>query len=140
MSNLNDLENKFIDKPQKSNTDTGLLRFFIGLVLFAGGIFYLFQIVEVRMNWFTWSIAGMGIPSGVILIPLLIGVAMLFFNHKSIIPWLIFIISLILVVVTVVLSVRIYFPRTSLLMYFFVFGSIFAGIGLLLSTLFKKNK
>ncbi len=72
-------------------------------------------------------------------IPLIIGIIWYFFNSKSIIPKIIITLSVIFIIVTIIMSVRINFVTTSMFDYILIFGMVGAGSGLLLKTLFKKE-
>jgi hypothetical protein len=117
-----------------------LLNFFLGILLFGIGIFMVFQCTSVTAHWYTWKIGGWGVPTGVVIIPLLIGIGLLFFNSKSIISWLVTILGLAIILVTIILSVDIVFRKTSLFNYILMFGTILAGTGLLLKSIFTKPK
>lgn len=134
---LNDLRTPYQEsKPSEGNE---LLQFFIGLVLLGVGLFMLTQRVRVSSTGFGWHIGGFDLGSGTVTIPLIIGIIWYFYNSKSIIPKLIITLSSIFIVVTIIMSVRIYFVPTSLFNYILIFGMTAAGAGLLLKTLFKKR-
>ena len=61
-----------------------LMQFFIGLLLLGAGLFWIFQTVRVSTNWgyFYPSIGSFHIPNGTVIIPLLIGIVMLFLMEK----------------------------------------------------------
>lgn len=126
-------------KDPKRNEDNPLLDFFLGILLVATGIFLVFLNTDVRTIWYSWSIYGYGLPNAVIVIPLLIGIGLLFYNSRSLISWLVTILGLAFIIVTLILSVKIVFKATSLFNYLLMFGSIFAGSALLLKSLFKSN-
>lgn len=139
MSNLDKLEKHMIEKPKKNRENNTLLHFFLGLILFCVGVFLVFQNTTVSMAWYTWSIGGLGLSQGIVSIPLLIGIGLLFYNSKSIVSWLVFILGVVFVLVTIIMSVRLRFNPTSLLNYIFMFGTILAGTGLLLKSIFIKK-
>lgn len=138
MSKLDELEKHMIE-PEKNKGGNVLLQFFIGFILFCVGVFMVFQCTTITMAWYSWSIGGFGFPQGAVIIPLLIGIGLLFYNSKSIISWLVFILGIVFVLVTIIMSVRIHFNTTSLFNYILMFGSILAGTGLLLKSLFMKR-
>lgn len=140
LSKMDDLEKHLIDKPEKSKSDHVLLDFFLGLLLLGIGLFMVFQMTDVRTSWHTWYIGSWGVPTGVVAIPLLIGIGMLFFNSKSIIGWIVSVLGIAIILVTIIMSVEFVFRRTSLFLYLLMFGTILAGTGLLLKSLFRKPK
>lgn len=116
-----------------------LLQFFIGVILLGAGLFMLSKRVMVHSGWHIWSIGGFDLSSGTVTIPLIIGIIWYFVNSKSIVPKIIITLSVIFIVITIILSVRIDFIATSMFDYILIFGMAAAGSGLLLKTLFKKR-
>lgn len=135
-------ELKDIKTPTESSKSSGgneLLQFFIGVILLGAGLFMLSKRVMVHSSWYTWRIGGFSLSSGTITIPLIIGIIWYFFNSKSIAPKIIITLSVIFIVVSIIMSVRISFVTTSMFDYVLIFGMAAAGSGLLLRTLFKKR-
>lgn len=135
-------ETSTINDSQKENQNSGgneLLQFFIGVILLGVGLFMLSKRVMVHSSWYTWRIGGFDLASGTVTIPLIIGIIWYFFNSKSVIPKIIITLSVIFIVITIIMSVRINFVTTSLFDYILIFGMAAAGSGLLLKTLFKKR-
>lgn len=135
-------ETNTINNSQKENQNSGgneLLQFFIGVILLGAGLFMLSKRVMVHSSWYTWRIGGFDLASGTVTIPLIIGIIWYFFNSKSVIPKIIITLSVIFIVITIIMSVRINFVTTSLFDYILIFGMAAAGSGLLLKTLFKKK-
>ena len=95
--------------------------------------------VMVHSSWYVWRIGGFDLSSGTITIPLIIGIIWYFFNSKSIAHKIIITLSVIFIVLSIILSVRINFVTTSMFDYVLIFGMSAAGSGLLLKTLFKKR-
>ena len=130
-------------KSSSRKTKNDLLMFFIGLVLLGAGLFWLFQRTSVAtVGIFSGGLlfGNIMIPTGVVLIPLILGIILLFFlEDKRIIGWIVTVIGLIIVILSILMSVRISFERTSLFEFICMFGFIAAGTGLLLRTLFRKR-
>ena len=95
--------------------------------------------VMVHSSWYIWRIGGFDISSGTIVIPLIIGIIWYFFNSKSIVPKIIITLSIIFIVVSIIMSVRINFVTTSMFDYILILGMAAAGSGILLKVLFKKR-
>ena len=106
----------------------GLGEFLIGLALTGIGIYLLFQRVTVYTSF--WRFGGLTNSFGISLIPLVLGIAVLFFNGKSILGWLLTVGSLLFIVVGVIANMDIYFERTSLWNTLLMLGLMGAGIGL----------
>lgn len=133
--------NNTADSSQAKQNSGGneLLQFFLGIILLGAGLFMLSKRVMVHSSWYVWRIGGFDLSSGIITLPLIIGIIWYFFNSKSIIPKIIIILSVIFIILTIIMSVRINFITTSLFDYILIFGMAAAGSGLLLKTLFKKR-
>lgn len=126
--------------PKKENkSENELLQFFIGVILLGVGLFMLSKRVMVHSSWYVWRIGGFDMSSGTITIPLIIGIIWYFFNSKSIMPKIIITLSVIFIIISIIMSVRINFVTTSMFDYILIFGMSAAGAGLLLKTLFKKR-
>ena len=126
---------------EKSNQSGGneLLQFFLGVILIGTGLFMLSKRVMVHSNWYGWEIGGFNLSSGTVIIPLIIGIIWYFCNSKSVVPKVIITLSIIFIVISIIMSVRINFVTTSLFDYILILGMVAAGSGLLLKTLFKKR-
>lgn len=134
---INNLKVPYQDKKQSEGNE--LLQFFIGVILLGTGLFMLSKRVMVHSSWYVWRIGGFDLSSGTITIPLIIGIIWYFFNSKSIAPKIIITLSIIFIVLSIIMSVRINFVTTSMFDYVLIFGMSAAGSGLLLKTLFKKK-
>lgn len=115
------------------------LDFFIGLILLSVGLFMLSKRVVVHSGWYGWRIGNFDLSTGTVTIPLIIGIIWYFFNSKSVVPKIIITLSVIFIVVSIIMSVRINFVATSLFDYILIFGTAAAGSGLLLSGTFRKK-
>ena len=128
-----------IEKPKAPKQQNELLQFFIGIVLLGAGLFMLSKRVMVHSGWYVWRIGGFDLSSGTVTIPLIIGIIWYFADSKSIVPKIIITLSVIFLVISIIMSVKIYFVTTSMFDYILIFGMAGAGAGLLLKTLFKKR-
>jgi hypothetical protein len=109
-------------------TPGGAGEFLLGLVLAAVGIYLLFDRVTVHTSF--WNFGGRS-AFGVSLIPLVIGIAVLFFKGTSILGWVLTLGGLLFILVGVIANMDIYFERTSLLSTLVMLGLLAAGMGLL---------
>jgi predicted membrane channel-forming protein YqfA (hemolysin III family) len=113
-------------------TPGGLLEFFVGAGLIALGGFLLLNQVSVTTNpWLIWGYNGFGIA----FIPLLIGIAWLFFNGRAIGAWLLTSVGFLIIIVGIITSLDIYFRPTSLLNTLIMLGLLAAGLGLVARSL-----
>lgn len=145
---MSDKENKSINdeinnlKAPKTDNNSGkneLLQFFLGIILLGLGLFLLSRRVMVSSSWYIWRIGSFDLSSGLVTVPLIIGIIWYFFDSKSIIPKIIITLGVIFIVATIIMSIRIYFVTTSMYEYILIIGMAAAGSGLLLKTLFKKK-
>ena len=121
------------------SSENDLLYFFLGVVLLGAGLFMLSKRVMVHSSWYIWRIGGFDLSSGTVTIPLIIGIIWYFANSKSVFPKIIITLSVIFIVLSIIMSVRINFVTTSLFDYILIIGMAAAGAGLLLRTTFSKK-
>ena len=114
-------------------TPGGVGEFFLGLLLAGVGLYLLFNQVEVHTSF--WRFGGYSPGFGVSLLPLLFGVAVLFFNGRSTVGWLLTVGGLLFVVLGILLHMDIRFQRTSLWNTLLMLGLVAAGFGLLARSL-----
>lgn len=92
-------------------TPGGLGEFLIGLVMACvGGYLLSNQVSVVGSYWSFWGANSFGVT----LIPLLLGVAMLFFNGRSVLGWLLTVAGALFIFAGVLANMHIYFQPTSL--------------------------
>jgi len=70
----------------------GLGLFFIGFFMFCGGIYMLLNSITFYANYGfgarVYSLGGLNVTSGMIMIPFMFGVGMIFYNAKNVFGWL----------------------------------------------------
>lgn len=92
-------------------TPGGLGQFIVGLIMSCvGGYLLSNQVSVVGSYWSFWGTNSFGIT----LIPMLFGVAILFFNGKSTIGWFLTIAGALFILAGVIANLHIYFQPTSL--------------------------
>ena len=84
-----------------------------------------------------YSVGGFGITSGMIMIPFLFGVGLIFYNSKNILGWILAIGSLISLIFGVISSVSFSFQRMSAFDMIVILVLAFGGLGLFLRSLHK---
>jgi hypothetical protein len=126
------------EREKKNKND--LLMFFAGLLMFAGGVFMILQNVIVRSNWGTsfYHIGTWNVPNGLIMLPVLIGIVMLFVMDRKIFGWIVFGLGLLFILLTVIMSVSITWKTSNAYMFLLMFGLAAAGGGMLMKVLFGK--
>lgn len=139
---MNQIEqnNHKISPDYKKHEKNSLLEFFIGLLLLGGGLFWVFQSVRVTTFWGSfYRLGGWSPPNGVVIIPLLIGIVMLFMMRRKIFGWIVLAIGVLAILITIMNSVSFHFVSQSLFSYILMFGFVAVGAALVLKSLFAKH-
>lgn len=126
----------------RKKDENELLRFFGGLLLFGAGLFMIFQNITVGSSWgygSVFRIGGYGIPNGTIMIPLLIGIALLFLCDRKLWGWLFISVGIVIVLAAVLMSVSIHWNTSSAWVFIVMFGMTFAGGAMMLRELFRSK-
>ena len=125
--------------PDKSRgaggTPGGLGEFFIGLAMAAGGGYLLLNQVTVTSGY--WQFGGYN-TFGISLIPLLIGIAMLFFNGQSKLGWVLTALGALVILLGIITNLSIFFRPTSLFNTLIILGLLAGGLGLIVRSLRTK--
>jgi len=109
------------------------LDFILGILCLGGGLFLVGQAVSVSSVWGAgFHFGGISMPSGLVIVPLLIGIGMLFYNHKGRLWKYVTGLGVVFILLAVILSVRITVNRISLFEFVIMFGFTVAGIAMLL--------
>ena len=113
-------------------TPGGIGTFVIGLCMLVAGAFLLLNQVTVTTGF--WRLWGYD-ASGLALVPLLVGVGILFFNGRSPLGWLLVVTGAITVVAGILVHLRFYFRPASLFNTLMMLGLIAGGIGVVARSL-----
>lgn len=129
---------------KERNRDKNDLRnFFIGIIMFGAGLFMIFQNAQVTSTLgyggYFYRIGSWGVPNGLIMLPVIIGILMLFMMEKRIFGWIVTILGIVFILLTLIMSVRLVWRTTSAYVFIIMFGLTAAGGGLLLRVLLKKK-
>ncbi len=119
-----------------------LLRFFGGMLLFGAGMFMIFQNLIVESSWGMGSvfrIGGYGIPNGTIMIPLLLGIALLFLCDRKLWGWLFIAVGFVIIIAAVLLSVSISWRTSNGWVFFTMFALTIAGGAMMMRELFRSK-
>ena len=109
-------------------TPGGFGNFFLGLALVVGGGYLVLNQVTVTTNF--WSFYGYN-AFGLSLIPLLLGIGVLFFDGKSIAGWFLTLAGALIILLGVITHLQIFFQPTSLFKTLLMLGGLAAGLGLI---------
>jgi O-antigen ligase len=108
-------------------TEGGIGMFLLGFVMAVAGAWLLTNQVSVTSGgWHFWGYNAFGLS----LLPLIIGIALLFFNGRSIAGWLLSIAGAVIIFVGILTNLEIYFRPTSLFNTVTMLVLLAGGIGL----------
>lgn len=113
-------------------TPGGIGQFLVGFVLaVAGGWLLANQVVVSGGSWAIWGYNSFGLS----LIPFIFGVALLFFDGRSVVGWLLLIGGVVIILAGVIVNLRVYYVSTSLFNTLLILVLLFGGIGLIARSL-----
>lgn len=113
-------------------TSGGIGQFVFGLgMVVAGGYLFLSNVTVMSNTWQLWGYNAFGLS----LIPMLLGIGLLFFDGRSAFGWLLTFGGVIIIIVGVISNLHIYFNPTSLTNTFIMLGLLAGGIGLVARSL-----
>ena len=127
---------EFDDLKRPGGTDGGIIEFVIGLAMSLSGAYMLISRVVVASSFWNWG----GYNSfGLSLIPLIFGVAFVFFSGKSVIGWILIFASVIFIASGILMNLQIYFQPTSLFNTVIMLVLFAGGIGLIARAVFVSE-
>lgn len=112
--------------------------FIIGEALILIGILSVFSNTVIYSGIGLSMMYGIGKPFGIYLLPIIFGIAILFFNKRSKLGGLLIAFGIFTMLIGVLLSLRIGFKPISLFKTILMFGAIAAGGGLVLKNIFLR--
>jgi multisubunit Na+/H+ antiporter MnhF subunit len=113
-------------------TPGGVGQFIFGLgMVIAGGYLFLSRVTVTSGYWTMWGYNAFGVS----LIPLLLGIGLLFFDGRSVFGWILTFGGMIIIIVGIIANLQIYFSPTSLTNTLIMLGLLAAGIGLVARSL-----
>ena len=113
-------------------TPGGIGEFFLGLAMAIAGAYLITnRVMVVSGYWSMWGYSGFGLS----LLPLIIGIGILFFNGKSIVGWLLLLIGVVIIFIGILMNLHIYFQATSLFTTIVMIVLLAGGIGLIFRAL-----
>jgi len=119
------MNNRFSDV---GGTPGGLGEFILGFIMTCvGGYLISNQVSVVGSYWTFWGANSFGVT----LIPLLFGVAILFFNGRSAIGWLLTVAGALFILAGVIANMHIYFQQASLFNTLVMLILLVGGLGLI---------
>jgi hypothetical protein len=109
-------------------TPGGLGEFVLGLIMAVVGAYLLTDRVAVAGSY--WTLYGHS-AFGITLIPMLIGVGLLFWSARSVVGWLLTAAGALFIVTGVIANLHIYFQPTSLFQTLVMLVLLVGGLGLI---------
>ena len=113
-------------------TPGGVGQFVFGLrLVIAGGYLFLSRVIVTSGLWTLWGYNAFGVS----LIPLLLGIGLLFYNGCSVFGWVLTFGGVIIILAGVISNLNVYFSPTSLTNTIIMLGLLAAGIRLVARSL-----
>jgi hypothetical protein len=118
-------------------TPGGVGTFFLGLALTVLGAYLILNQVQVSSSFSFFGLWGWNRPAGfgLTMLPLLIGIGVLFFDGKSRIGWVLLVGGFLTIMAAVLMSLSIHWAPTSLFNTLLMFGMLAGGLGLVARSL-----
>lgn len=124
-------------------TSGGLGQFFIGFIMMCGGFYLLLNAISVSSNFGMgarlYGVSAFGgnysITSGIIMIPFIFGVGIIFYNSRNILGWLLAFGSITGLIFGVISSIRFSFKTMSAFDLITILILAMGGLGLFLRSL-----
>jgi hypothetical protein len=120
-------------------TQGGVGRFFMGLVMMVAGGYLFLKSIHVDygfgMGYAIYTLGGVSITGGMVLIPLVFGVGMIFFNARNVVGWILAAGSCIMLFFGIIASIRFNLGRMTAFELLTIIVLLVGGIGLFLSSL-----
>ncbi len=120
-------------------TEGGIGRFFTGLIMMAAGGYLFLHNIQVSigfgLGYHYFNLWGVGITSGMVLVPFIFGVGMIFYNVSSILGWLLAVASLVMLGFGVIAQTRFHLQHMTAFELLTILTLLAGGVGLFLSSL-----
>jgi hypothetical protein len=128
-----------MDYKGAGGTSGGAGKFVIGLLMFMVGIYLLLKNINVSnsfsLGYGIFNAGGFSVTSGMILIPFILGVGMIFFNYRNIIGWVLAAGSIALFIIGIITSIHFSLNYMSSFDLIMILVLMVGGLGLFLSSL-----
>ncbi|GAA0784925.1 MULTISPECIES: hypothetical protein [Pseudomonadati] len=125
-------------------TSGGIGSFFIGLLMMCGGFYMLLKAIKVTSSFgfshSLYSADGMNLTSGMIMIPFIFGVGLMFYNAKNILGWILTFGSLVGLIFGVISSINFRFIHMSAFDLIVILVLSVGGLGIFLRSLKAIDK
>ncbi len=126
-----------MSNPKKKNPRNELYEFLIGFALVVTGFYTFSQNVSVHTGFASFRIGNFQVGAGLIVVPFIVGIIMLFVMDNSFVPKLVTFAGVLIIITSVIMGTEFHFRTTSLYVYLLMLIGIFGGGALVLKVLFK---
>jgi hypothetical protein len=117
--------------------------FFVGLIMMIVGAYLLLVSIEVSnrlsFGYAMFAIGGHHVTTGMVFIPLIFGIGMIFYNPDNNLGWLLVILSGILLLFGIISSLNLHLRNMSAFELIMILVLLVGGIGLFLGSLCSKK-
>lgn len=120
------------------NGKNDLFAFFGGLAMLVAGLYLFMSKVDVISSWGTFRVMHFDMASGVVVVPLIIGIIMVFAKPDSFLAKIICAIGVLIIIAAVIATTHIRLSTISLYEWVMYLVLIFGGAGLLARVLFRN--
>jgi len=111
-----------------------------GIALFVLGVYLITQNTIVRPGFNLQTITGgYNPPLGILLLPVLIGIILLFAMKRQVWGWILIIFGIGTILLGLLMGLEVYFKPTSLYVAILMYGSTAAGVGLMIRGVVQSN-
>ncbi len=120
-------------------SEGGIIQFIIGLAMMIGGGYLFLNSIHVMSNFGMgrglYRMGGMSITTGMVLIPFMIGIALVFYDSKNYFGWVLAVGSVLALVLGVIASTRFSLSGMSLFDLLMILVLFFGGLGIFMNSL-----
>ena len=118
-----------------------LMRFFGGLALMAVGLFILLNSVHVgSYGWGRLSFGFFSIPSGLVVVPFIIGIVWMFASEGSFASKIFTVISVLFILAAIIMNTTFWVDRMTMFDWLLLLVMIFGGGAMLATVLFQNHE
>lgn len=120
-------------------SEGGVGQFFIGLIMMVAGGYLLLNAIMVTnhfsMGYSLYRVGGFSLTSGMVMVPFIFGVGLVFYNSRNILGWILAIGALVMLVFGVITSINFQLRHMSAFDLIVILVLLVGGIGLFLRSL-----
>ena len=125
-------------------SEGGVGRFFLGLTMMVGGGYLFFNSIHVTHQFSFGSslfrVGGFPVTSGLVLIPFVFGIGLIFYSSKNLLGWILAGASLVMLGFGVLSRINFRLERMSAFSLMMILVLFIGGVGLFLSSLKNLSK